>query len=219
MIRSGKRARETPRDGRKLRRYNNGRRIVNAMLELVRAGSLEPRAEDVALRAGVGLRTVFRHFDDMETLYRRMAAAMRSELQPIVAAPLAAPDLTGKLAEIIDRRTRLFERAMPFKNAADVHRHRSPFLRKDLASLRAAERAALAAIMPPSILSDAPRFAAIDAMLSFAMWQHLRREQKLTPKAARAALEAAAIALISDRTESSQVVRRDAQLSGAPEGI
>ena len=55
------------------------------MLELVRAGAISPVAEEVAERAGVGLRTVFRHFDDMDSLYREMAEAMRNELQPIVA--------------------------------------------------------------------------------------------------------------------------------------
>ena len=40
-------------------------------------------------------------------------------------------DWKGMLAEMVDRRARLFERAMPFKDAADVHRHRSLFLRKD----------------------------------------------------------------------------------------
>ena len=75
-------------DGRKVRRRNNRRRIVAAMLELVRDGAISPGAEEVAERAGVGLRTVFRHFDDMESLYREMAEAMRHELQPLVAAPL-----------------------------------------------------------------------------------------------------------------------------------
>ena len=47
------------------------------MLELVRAGAISPNAEEVAERAGVGLRTVFRRFDDMDSLYREMAKAMR----------------------------------------------------------------------------------------------------------------------------------------------
>src|SRR5271168_3254854 len=101
-------------DGRIVRRHNNRRRIVAAMLELVRAGSISPGAEEVAERAGVGLRTVFRHFDDMDGLYREMAEAMRNELQPIVAVPFASRDWKGKLGEMIERRARLFERAMPF---------------------------------------------------------------------------------------------------------
>lgn len=172
-------------DGRRIRRDNNRRRIVAAMLELVRAGSISPSAEEVAQSAGVGLRTVFRHFDDMDSLYREMAQAMRHELEPIVSAPLASNDWKGRLTEITDRRARLFERAMPFKNAADVHRHRSVFLRKDYESMRHAERAALNNALPAELANEREFFESLDQALSFSTWQHLRHDQKLAPAQAR----------------------------------
>ena len=183
-------------DGRKVRRDNNRRRIVAAMLELVRAGAIAPGAEEVAERAGVGLRTVFRHFADMDSLYREMAEAMRQELQPIVAAPFASADWKGRLDEMIDRRARLFERAMPFKNAADVHRHRSAFLRKDYEAMRSAERAALEGALPAELKKDRNVFEALDHLLSFSSWQHLRRDQKLAPEQARQTVQFAMRALI-----------------------
>jgi AcrR family transcriptional regulator len=183
-------------DGRIVRRHNNRRRIVAAMLELVRAGAISPNAEEVAERAGVGLRTVFRHFDDMDSLYREMAEAMRNELQPIVAAPLASRGWQDRLDEMIERRARLFERAMPFKNAADVHRHRSAFLRKDYETMRSAERAALEAALPAALKNDKRFFEALDQALSFATWQHLRRDQKLSPADARETVEYSVRALI-----------------------
>jgi AcrR family transcriptional regulator len=183
-------------DGRIVRRHNNRRRIVAAMLELVRAGAISPGAEEVAVRAGVGLRTVFRHFDDMDSLYREMAEAMRIELQPIVAAPLSSRDWKGRLDEMVDRRSWLFERAMPFKNAADVHRHRSVFLRKDYETMRSAERAALEAALPPALRNETGFFEALDQALSFSTWQHLRRDQKLTQEQARQTVEFAVRALV-----------------------
>jgi AcrR family transcriptional regulator len=187
---------EATSDGRTVRRHNNRRRIVAAMLELVRAGSISPGAEEVAERAGVGLRTVFRHFDDMDSLYREMAEAMRAELQPIVDVPFESPDWRGKLGEMIDRRAHLFERAMPFKNAADVHRHRSVFLRKDYETMRTAERAALDEALPLELKNDKRFFEALDHALSFSTWQHLRRDQKLAPAQARQTVEYAVRALI-----------------------
>ena len=184
-------------DGRIIRRRNNRRRIVAAMLELVRAGAISPVAEEVAERAGVGLRTVFRHFDDMDSLYREMAEAMRNELQRIVAAPLMSRDWKGRLDEIVDRRARLFERAMPFKNAADVHRHRSAFLRKDYEMMRSAERAALEAALPAALRNDKRFFEALDQALSFSTWQHLRRDQNLTQARARETIEYAMRALVN----------------------
>jgi AcrR family transcriptional regulator len=186
-------------DGRIVRGRNNRRRIVAAMLELVRAGRISPSAEEVAERAGVGLRTVFRHFDDMDSLYREMAEAMRNELQPIVAAPLASRDWRGRLGEMVDRRARLFERAMPFKNAADVHRHRSVFLRKDYETMRSAERSALEAALPATLKNNENEtfFEALDQALSFSTWQHLRRDQNLTQAQARQTVEYTMRALVS----------------------
>jgi len=188
-------------DGRIIRRFNNRRRIVAAMLELVRAGAISPGAEEVAARAGLGLRTVFRHFDDMDSLYREMAEAMRHELQPIVAAPFASRDWKGMLAEMVDRRARLFERAMPFKDAADVHRHRSLFLRKDYQRMRRDERAALAAALPAALKRDRKFFEALDLVLSFAAWQHLRSDQKQGAAQARQTLEFAVRALLAASTK------------------
>jgi AcrR family transcriptional regulator len=182
-------------DGRMVRRHNNRRRIVAAMLELVRAGVISPGAEEVAARAGVGLRTVFRHFDEMDSLYREMAEAMRIELQPIVAFPLSSRGWKGRLDEIVDRRSRLFERAMPFKNAADVHRHRSAFLRKDYETMRNAERTALQAALPAALTNHKEFFEALDQALSFGAWQHLRRDQKLTQDQARQTVQYAVRAL------------------------
>src|SRR5208282_2343280 len=196
------RARPETIDGRIIRRHNNRRRIVAAMLELVRAGAISPGAEEVAARAGLGLRTVFRHFDDMNSLYREMAEAMRHELQPIVAAPFASRDWKGMLGEILDRRARLFERAMPFKDAADVHRHRSVFLRKDYERMRSEERAALAAALPAALKNNKNRklFEALDLVLSFATWQHLRRDQKRGAAQARHTVEFAVRALLAAAT-------------------
>jgi AcrR family transcriptional regulator len=187
-------------DGRNVRRHRNRQRIVAAMLELVRAGAISP---------GVGLRTVFRHFADMDSLYREMAEAMRRELEPILAAPFVAQDWEGRIPEIVERRGRLFERAMPFKNAADVHRHRSEFLRKDYEEMRSAERAALEAALPPTLKSDKTLFEALDQALSFATWQHLRRDQKLSPVQARQTIEFVVRALVgaSEKSKPAAPVR------------
>ncbi len=121
---------------------------------------------------------------------------MRNELQPIVAAPFASRDWKSRLGEIVDRRARLFERAMPFKNAADVHRHRSVFLRRDYETMRDAERSALEAAMPAALRNDKEFFEALDHALSFSTWQHLRRDQKLTQAQARQTVEYAMRALV-----------------------
>jgi hypothetical protein len=86
---------------------------------------------------------------------------------------------------------------MPFKNAADVHRHRSAFLRKDYETMRSEERAALIAALPPAFKNDKKFFEALDHALSFSTWQHLRRDQNLTQTRARETVEYAMRALVN----------------------
>lgn len=188
-------------DGREVRRHNNERRIVAAMLELVRGGAISPRAEDVAARAGVSLRTVFRHFADMDTLYRQMADAMQGEIRPILAAAFTSPEGRPRLLEMIDRRSRAFEKLMPFKNAADVHRHRSAFLREDYANLRELERAGLQSALPARLKADRTRIEALDLLLSFDAWQRLRQEQKLCMEQAKEVVTLGATAVIGDQAK------------------
>ena len=84
---------KTRTDGRRARGHVSRSRIVAAMIELVREGCVAPTAEQVALRADVGLRTVFRHFDDMESLYREIRALRiyegATDVQKVVIARAA----------------------------------------------------------------------------------------------------------------------------------
>jgi len=66
------------------------------MIELVRAGNPAPSAEAVSRQADVSLRTVFRHFDDMDSLYQEMSAVVEAEILPFWSEPLPQapwPDL------------------------------------------------------------------------------------------------------------------------------
>ena len=60
------------RDGRRLRSSNSQDIIVDAMMEIIKKGVLEPTVQQVADHAGVGIRTVFRLVKDKETLFSKM---------------------------------------------------------------------------------------------------------------------------------------------------
>jgi AcrR family transcriptional regulator len=182
-------------DGRRNRGEQSRRRIVAALMALVREGVLTPTAEAVAARADVGLRTVFRHFADMETLYREIATEIDAVVAPAAAARLAGRDWRARLAESIELRTEVFERLMPFQLATAVHRHESPFLDGQQVESAALQRALLRHALPKSLVADKPRFEALDLVLSFDAWLRLRREQGLSKAAARRVMLCAAEAL------------------------
>jgi len=176
-------------DGRRKRSEDSRARIVAAMLELVQAGEMAPGAEQVAAHAGVGLRTVFRHFNDMDSLYREMTAAMEAEIMEVVAKPMKGETWREKLSDMIARRATAFEKMAPYQRAAAVHRHRSPYLSAGHDRFTATCRALLMAILPKDIASQPALLESLDLMLSFETWSRLRREQNLTARRARGVVE------------------------------
>ncbi|MDP1615934.1 TetR/AcrR family transcriptional regulator [Phenylobacterium sp.] len=183
-------------DGRRRRSQDSRARIVQAMLELVHAGETSPPAELVADRAKVGLRTVFRHFNEMDSLYREMSAVIEAELQSVIARPFKAKDWKGRVVELVQRRASAYERIAPFRRAADVHRLRSPVLEADHARFAALGREILRRELPPEAARDKARFEALDMLLSFEAWVRLRRDQGLSAKRTVEALELAVAALV-----------------------
>jgi AcrR family transcriptional regulator len=183
-------------DGRRRRGQDNRARIVKAMMEIVHSGEVAPSAEQVAARAEVGLRTVFRHFQDMDSLYREISAVISEEVRGDFMGPLVAADWQGRVLEMVGRRIRAYEKMAPFKRAGDVFRHRSKFLGTDYALLVVDLRQRLEAELPPVVRRDRDTLEALDLLLSFEAWSRLRREQGLTPKRTQAVIEAAVLRLL-----------------------
>ena len=183
-------------DGRRRRSLDSRARIVAAMLELVHGGEVAPVAELVAARAGVGLRTVFRHFKDMDSVYREMATVIEAELAEVLARPLSGKTWRERLSDVIARRALAFDKIAPFKRAANAHRHRSPFLEAHHARLTEASRSALRGMLPVAVARDAALLESLDLLLSYETWSRLRREQGLSPRRAREVLEFAVDRLI-----------------------
>lgn len=166
-------------DGRRQRSENNRARIVEAMLTLVAEdpGTGLPSAEAVAARAGVGLRTVFRLFEDMDGLYRGMQSVMMARfadmLMPLPSTGNWREDLRRELA----RRAELFEVLLPLQIAADSQRHRSPALQEGKTRMVAMSRALLLQLLPAEATRDGDRMSALELTVSFEAWRRLRKEQ------------------------------------------
>jgi AcrR family transcriptional regulator len=178
-------------DGRRRRGEDNRARIVAAMLEIIHSGEVAPSAEQVAQRADVGLRTVFRHFQDMDSLYREMSVAIAGELKGVAETPFRSEDWRERVVELIERRAWAFEKIGPFLRASTVFRYRSKYLEIDNARLVAALRDILKRQLPPEVARDQLKLEILDLLLSFEAWSRLRREQGLSPKRAKATLTAA----------------------------
>jgi AcrR family transcriptional regulator len=176
----------TTTDGRKLRSEDSKRRIVSAMLELVREGRMAPTAEEVANRAEVGLRTVFRRFKDMESLYAEMSVAINEKVNSIIDGSTDAHNWQENLKQMVNRRLRVYEVIMPYRVAAEALKFQSTVLLSRHMDIVREERRRLVDLLPKGLLNDRPLIEGLEAALSFDMWSQLRNDQRLSAQEAGA---------------------------------
>jgi AcrR family transcriptional regulator len=167
-------------DGRRERGRSSHKRIVEAMMELIIAGDLSPSAARVAEEAGIGLRTVFRHFDDMDALYAEITATITEQVVPIVTAPYPDQPWRANIRELVSRRVRLFETTLPFRLAANIKRYQSPFLMGQYSRVVMLERELIVRLLPGAVRADRIGVEALCAALSFHTWRTLRHDQSLS---------------------------------------
>jgi AcrR family transcriptional regulator len=97
-------------DGRTLRRTRNRTAVIAALLAIVREGNLRPGASEIADRAGVSHRSIFRYFDDLDDLTRTAIDQAFSEAAPLAAIPDSGIGSLGeRIAAIVDARMTLYE--------------------------------------------------------------------------------------------------------------
>lgn len=183
-------------DGRVLRSERSRGAIVAAMMELVGEGTLAPTAEQIAERAGVALRTVFRHFRDLEGIFEAMDAALESSVMLELGRESPDGDLPQRIRALVQRRGRLFERIAPYKRSEALKRWQSDFLRGRHDSLVRRLRAEMRRWLPEFGECGEDVRAAVELALSFEAWDRLRSDQKLGPGRTLAAMERMAAALL-----------------------
>lgn len=187
-------------DGRVQRGARNRELILDALFTLVASGDLQPTAEEVAQQAGVGTRTVFRHFDDMESLYAEMSARIELEIRPLLGGELPDGDLGARVAALVDQRALIFERISPFLLSAQSLRHDSRFLAESHARFCRILRADLEKAFMPELekaRGQLPLLDGLDLVASFEAWNRLRNDQGLGRARAGRVVQQSLLAIFS----------------------
>lgn len=167
-------------DGRRQRSERSKQLIIDALIKLIQSGMMSPSAADVAEEARVSLRTVFRHFEDMDALYRGMGVQLSCEILPMVMKPFQAGDWKSQFQELIDRRADIFERIMQIRVCSSLRRFRSAFLMEDHRQFHGLERSGVVALLPDELAADSVFVAALDNAVSFDVWRRMRQEQGMS---------------------------------------
>ena len=183
-------------DGRVRRSERSRAAIVDAVLELVSEGVLLPTAQQIAERAGVGIRSVFRHYTDMESLFEAMSERWRSEAQSFLARPPENASVEDRALALVRRRAALFERFAPIQRSKLLLVWKSEGMRLDQEAGIAALRHERQRWLPEVDDVDPAIVEALEATTSFAHWNQLREAQKLEGAELLAALEVQVLALL-----------------------
>jgi AcrR family transcriptional regulator len=201
MLASGTRkATSTVSDGRVRRGERSGNAIVEALIELVGEGILDPTAQQVAERASVGIRTVFRRFSDMESLFAKVGVRLEAGALPLLLGGEPHGDVQERARRLIAQRVLFFERIAVYKRAANLKRWRSPLLSERHALLVRALRADLLRWLPELSRAPASLADALELTTSFEAWDRLRIEQRLGRERAHAAVERMVLRLAAELT-------------------
>lgn len=185
-------------DGRVRRGERSGQAIVEALIDLVGKGILEPTAQQVAARAGVGIRTVFRRFSDMERLFAEMSTRVQGNVLPLLVEGAPGGDLIERARALVGRRVVFFERIARYKRAATLRRSRSPYLRDRHVELVRLLRVELVRWLPELRRAPEALVDALELATSFEAWDRLRVEQRLGRDRARAAVERMVLGLVAE---------------------
>jgi AcrR family transcriptional regulator len=180
-------------DGRHLRREQNREAVLDALVELFTEGCYQPSANDIAERAGISPRSLFRYFDDIDDLNRatieRHLAAARPQLD--IAIEPDTPTRT-KVERVVEARMRLFEMIAPAARAARGYALRHPVVAAHLRENRSYLRDQVHRLFAAELEGDrAALLPALDALCSFETCELLRFDQGLSrPKTASALVRA-----------------------------
>ena len=170
-------------DGRRQRSERSQTAIIEAALSLMDEGTLVPTAQQIADRAGVGIRSFFRHFADMDSLFLAADEMLISSYEALFEVDNRAGTLSERVVRAIALYGNAFDQLRPIILCTQAQLWRSPKLRENYAWHQKRLRKELELWLPEVAALPKDRREALHAVASFDMWHRLREHQGLSPKA------------------------------------
>jgi len=190
-------------DGRAARAERTRDAVVDALLALIEEGDLRPTAQRVAGRAGVSLRSVFQHFEQLDELH---AAAADRQVQRVFSMARPVPregPLDARLDAFVAQRARVLEAISPVRRSAVLSEPWAPEIAKRLRAVRRLGRREIERVFEPELTRRPPaaRRELVEAMTvaaSWSAWEALRTHQDLSPAQARRVMARTLRALLKE---------------------
>jgi AcrR family transcriptional regulator len=188
-------------DGRVARGIRARESIAESLIRLLEDGVEHPTARQVADRAGVSLRLVFHHFEDMESVLRSAVAIQVDRHWRKLVAIGTDGDLEARIRRSVNQIARLYEEIAPVRRAAGLAAGGSPTLAKQLESARVMIRSQLQHTFSGELAGSGARetLDALEVSTSFDTWDHLRRQTRRSAPAARKVVEQMMSSMLRER--------------------
>ena len=174
---------ETETDGRRLRSERSREAIIDAALALMEEGILVATAQQISERAEVGIRSFFRHFEDMEALSEAIDDRIRDSYEALFLGGDRNGTTEERIQHAVERHADAYESVKNIILATQAQRWRYEVLRKNYARNQRGLRKDLDDWLPELKKLHRTRREAVDAVASFEMWHRLREQQGLSKKA------------------------------------
>jgi len=183
-------------DGRRQRGERTRQAIIEAALSLQEEGVLVPTAQQISDRAGVLIRSFFRHFEDMETLFKAADDQLRDSYEALFIGGDRQGSLSERVHRAVERRSAAFEQLTNLFLGTKAQLWRYDMLRNNYARNQKGLRKDLEAWLPE--LNGLPdvECESVHAIASFEMWNRLRSEQDLSEKASISVIQSTLISLL-----------------------
>ncbi|MDG0979225.1 MAG: TetR/AcrR family transcriptional regulator [Halieaceae bacterium] len=175
-------------DGRRQRSERSRQAIIDAMAAMIEEGNLIPTAQQASDRAGVGIRTVFRHFSDMGNLFSIADTQRRAYIEGLFAGGDRSGSLGERIQKLVDYRGEQFELVANIARSSLAQRWRYQALRHNYARYQRALKNDSFDWLPELTSLPAALQDSIEAQLSFEYWDRLRDHQGLNKDEAKAAV-------------------------------
>ena len=184
-------------DGRRKRSERSRAAIITATLNLIDNGNFAPTARQIAEEAGIGLRSFFRHFDDMEALMDTIDQHMRGYYEPLFVRPFKDGTLEERIEDIVIDRSEAYERLKKIMMTSQAQLWRSEVVQKNYARNQKGLRKHLEKWLPELKSQNPANREAAHAAASFENWHRLRQHQGLNLSDARKAMIVAITSLLT----------------------
>ena len=177
-------------DGRQARSERTRGAVAEAMLDCLQEGILRPSAKQVAERAEVSTRAVFRHFENMDSLFEQVCELQIERVDRQLPLIVEEGTLDERIQSLVANSIARNQITSPVRRAAILTEPFSKQLRDRYAWFRSVLRRQVRASLASELdaLDETARrdiVAAVAALLSFGYCEELKSHEKLSTAATR----------------------------------